>query len=84
MACKDRRAASLIRELREERGLSPEALSAEIFKTSGLYVSGRTIRRIEDIGAVPSVRVKFVIASFFDRSPASIWTGGRARERAAA
>jgi transcriptional regulator with XRE-family HTH domain len=61
-----REAGRAVREMRMNRGLSPELLGAEI------NVSGRTIRRIED-GARPTVRVMFALASEFDVEVADLW-----------
>jgi DNA-binding XRE family transcriptional regulator len=66
-------AGRLICELRIERGLSPEDLSHEILKAGHGSVSGRTVRRIERRGVVPSVRVQFALARFFERPVTSIW-----------
>jgi transcriptional regulator with XRE-family HTH domain len=59
-------AGRLICELRIERGLSPEDLSHEILKAGHGSVSGRTVRRIERRGVVPSVRVQVALARHFD------------------
>lgn len=83
MAFTDHYAASTIKEWREERGLSPEALAAEI-NTAGrerglgpkYTVHAHTIRRIES-GHVPGVRVRLVIASFFETSPHKLWRADR-------
>jgi DNA-binding XRE family transcriptional regulator len=69
----NKHAGRLICELRIERGLSPEDLSHEILRAGYGSVSGRTIRRIERRGVVPSVRVQFAVARFFDRPVISIW-----------
>lgn len=55
-----------LRELRVNRGLSPEALGNRV------GVSGRTIRRIED-GATPTVRSMFLIAAEFDLEVTDLW-----------
>lgn len=68
----DARAGSLIRELRCNQGLSPEALSHAIYAAGIGSVSGKTIRRIE-AGMVPTVRVQFALSAFFDRQVVSIW-----------
>lgn len=71
---RDRHAAALIRELRVDRGLTPEALSYAIYRAApGYPVSGRTIRRIEREGVIPSVRVMFGIASAFGMVPSQLW-----------
>lgn len=71
---KDVHAARRIRELRIDRGMTPEGLSYEISKLSPRYsVSGRTIRRIESTGAIPTVRVMFGIAQVFGLQVSDIW-----------
>lgn len=55
-----------LREMRLNRGLTPEDLGALV------HVSGRTIRRIED-GHRPTVRVMFAIASEFDMEVVELW-----------
>ncbi len=84
MASIDRPAASLLKELRTDAGLSPEALSLEIHRAQLGYVSGKTIRRIEQTGKVPTPRVQFAIAQFFGRLPSAIWGRNRAPQRMAA
>lgn len=72
-------AAELLRQMRVDRGLSPETLSKALY-TEGLgYVSGRTIRRIESAGIIPTPRVQFALAQFFDRAPSQVWLPRRAR-----
>lgn len=73
-ANRDPYAAALVRELRVDRGLTPETLSYAIYRSNpGFPVSGRTIRRIEREGTVPSVRVMFGIAQAFGMVPSQIW-----------
>jgi DNA-binding XRE family transcriptional regulator len=72
---RDKHAGALIQELREDRGWTPEALSYVIHKIDPRYgVSGRTIRRIEKDGAIPTTRVKFGIAQAFEMVPSQIWS----------
>lgn len=52
--------------MRINRGLTPETLGAEV------GVSGRTIRRIED-GHMPTVRVMFALASYFEMEVVDLW-----------
>lgn len=73
LAAKDERAAALLTQLREDAGLSPEALSRAIFVADLGFVSGRTIRNIENEHHVPTLRVRASIARYFDRNPRSIW-----------
>lgn len=73
------RAGALIRELRTDLGLSPEALSWAIYQAGCGEVSGRTIRRIEAEGVVPRVGAQFAIAMFFDRPVTSVWRPIRSR-----
>lgn len=73
------RAGELIRTLRTDRGLSYEALAYAIYEKSLGDVSGRTIRRIEDDGVVPRVRIQFALASFFGREVSSLWQPTRVR-----
>jgi DNA-binding XRE family transcriptional regulator len=81
---RDRHAAALIRQMRVDRGLTPEGLSYEIYRCApGAPVSGRTIRRIEKEAVIPSVRVMFGIAQAFDMVPSQIW-GSAARVKVAA
>jgi transcriptional regulator with XRE-family HTH domain len=70
---RDPRAGRLIRELRTDLGLSPEALSYAVFRGGHGSLSARTIRRVESDGMVPRVRAQFALASFFGRSVTSIW-----------
>lgn len=82
---KDRNAARRIRELRIDRGLTPEGLSYEVQKVApGFPVSGRTIRRIEGEHVVPSVRVMFGIAAVFGMVPSQIWAPASKRGKVAA
>jgi transcriptional regulator with XRE-family HTH domain len=85
---RDRHAAALLRQLRVDRGLTPEGLSYAIHKVApGHPVSGRTIRRIESTGHVPTVRAMFGIAAVFGMVPSQIWATAAApapRQRVAA
>lgn len=80
---RDHLAGELLRELRENRGLSPEQMPHAMLRLGIEPVSGQTIRRIERVGAVPQVRVKFALAQFFDREVKEIWMARR-RQRVAA
>jgi transcriptional regulator with XRE-family HTH domain len=71
---RDRQAGRLLREWRLDRGLSPEALSWEIRRLRIATVSGRQIRRIEEQGIIPTPRVMFALASFFESKPTEVWT----------
>lgn len=70
---RDPTAARLVRQLRIDRGLSPETLSWAIFESTGERISGRAIRYIEHNGTVPTPRVQFAIASYFERLPSQVW-----------
>jgi DNA-binding XRE family transcriptional regulator len=84
-AQRDWQAADLLQELREDAGLSREALAHEIAKRAGkngLYpISAKTIYRIEVQGGVPTARVKFALAEFFGRVPSGIWERPTSRRR---
>jgi DNA-binding XRE family transcriptional regulator len=72
---RDKAAGRLLRELRIDKGLSPEALSWEIrrMRIATGTVSGKQIRRIEEEGIVPTPRVAFALASYFDARPTEVW-----------
>jgi hypothetical protein len=73
---RDRQAGRLLREWRLDKGLSPEALSWEIRRLRIATVSGRQIRRIEEQGIVPTPRVMFALATFFEAKPTEVWMKG--------
>jgi ribosome-binding protein aMBF1 (putative translation factor) len=90
----DHAAAQRIREMREARGYSPEALSAAI-KQAGKdapwgdrgAVDAHTIRRIERHGHVPGPRIQFVLSQFLGfAAPHELWLprSSRPAERQAA
>ena len=79
---KDLRAARLVREMRVDRGLSPEALAYEIYRHGAGAISGKTIRRIELVGVVPTPRIQFALATFFELRPTQLWATERARSAA--
>lgn len=82
MLPRDRHAARRIRELRIDKGWTPERLSYEVSRIAPQTpVSGRTIRRIESTGAVPTVRVMFGLAKAFGLAVTDLWT---VRDRVAA
>jgi transcriptional regulator with XRE-family HTH domain len=62
-----REAGASIRELRVNRGLSPEELGARV------GISGRTIRRVEEGRTRPTVRTMFLIALEFDCDVVDLW-----------
>lgn len=61
-----REAGQEVRDLRLNRGLTPEALGDKI------GVSGRTVRRIE-AGARPTVRTMFALANEFEMNVTDLW-----------
>lgn len=69
------RPGQLIRQMRTDRGLSPEGLSWAVYESGAGMVSGRTIRRIEDpdICMVPRVRARFALAKFFGMQVTELW-----------
>lgn len=83
MVHRDPRAGQLIREMRVDRGLSPEALSHAIYSAGFGSVSARTIRRVEANGMVPRVGAQFALAQFCHRSVTSIWPLPAKRKAAA-
>jgi transcriptional regulator with XRE-family HTH domain len=91
MAFIDHVAAQNLRSLREERGLSPEALATEIrlaAKTAPWGMRGcvdaHTLRRIERRGHVPGPRIQFVLSHFFGVDRREIWNPTNARLEVAA
>lgn len=84
---RDFRAGDELRRLREDHGLSQHDLAVKLVREhprdSRYHVSERTIRRIEDNGVIPTVRVKFALAGSFDLLPSALW-GAPSRRRVAA
>lgn len=78
---RDKPAGRLLKEWRIDRGLSPEAMSWQLRLAKLESVSGRQIRRIEDEGVIPTPRVMFALASFFEARPSDVWR--RSMRRAA-
>lgn len=83
MALIDTHAAGRLSEMRQDRGLSPEALSDELKRLavqagwgSRGAADGHTIRRIERHGHVPGERVRFVITAYFGLKPHELWERG--------
>ena len=70
---RDKAAGRLLRELRENAGFSPEQMPHAMLAAKVAPVSGPTIRRIEDQGAIPQVRHRFALAQFFGRQVIEIW-----------
>lgn len=64
---RDRAAASELKRLRINRGLSPEQLGHLA------NVSGHTIRRIERTGCIPGPRVQFCLGAQLGHLPSDIW-----------
>lgn len=82
----DHAAAQSIREMRELRGYSPEALAAAIKEAAKTApwgergaVDAHTIRRIEKHGYVPGPRVQFVLASYFGLIVHELWRPSSSR-----
>jgi DNA-binding XRE family transcriptional regulator len=81
MAMFDHFAARELRRLREDHGYSPEALASAIeaqaltapWGSTHGTVHAHTIRRIEDLGHRPRLRVQFVLAQFFGVRHTDIW-----------
>jgi ribosome-binding protein aMBF1 (putative translation factor) len=65
---RNQRAARLLRELRIDQGLSAEALAFEIYRRGA-----GPIRRIEELGTVPTPRVQFALAAHFGLKPTQLW-----------
>lgn len=91
MALIDHYASQRLRDMRESRGLSPEALAQEIAakaKSAGWgcrgTVDAHTIRRIERRGHVPGPRIAFVVAAYFDLVPHELWLPANRRHEAVA
>jgi hypothetical protein len=71
---RDKRAGRALCQWRVDRGLSPEQLSFELALAKIPHPpTGRQIRRIEEEGIVPTPRVQFALASFFDARPTEVW-----------
>jgi transcriptional regulator with XRE-family HTH domain len=70
---RDRDAGRLLREWRLDKGFSPEALSWELRRAKLQSVSGKQIRRIENTGVIPTPRVMFALATYFDARPSDVW-----------
>lgn len=70
---RDKHAGRLLQEWRLDRGLSPETLSWELRRKNLESVTGRQIRRIEQVGVIPTPRVMFALASFFGVRVTDIW-----------
>ena len=79
---RNRQAAELIRKLRIDEGLTPEDLAHQIARDGGGIVSGRTVRRIESEGAIPTVRIQFALARHFGMVPSDLWKPQRRRAAA--
>lgn len=56
-----------LQRIRIRAGLSPEQLALD------LGISNRTIRRIEDVGMVPTVRVALVMADWAGEDVFKLW-----------
>jgi transcriptional regulator with XRE-family HTH domain len=71
---RNKRAGRLLKSWRVDRGLSPEQLAWAIAEAKLGFVSGRQIRRIEQEGIVPTPRVMFALARFYDATPTQVWS----------
>jgi len=76
---RDKAAGALLRELRENRGLSPEQMPHALLAAGFEPVSGPTIRRIEREGMIPHIRNRFALAQFFGREVTELWRPRRQR-----
>lgn len=63
----DKQAASKLRRLRLNQGLSPEQLAAHV----GL--SGKAIRLIEEGRVIPTPRSMFALAHYFELEVTDLW-----------
>lgn len=79
MAQRDTLAGQLLRELRENRGLSPEQMPYALHRAGFQPVSGPTVRRIEREGMVPHIATRFALAQFFGREVTDVWRPSRDR-----
>lgn len=65
-----------LRELRESRGLSPEAVPMAMLR-AGIerrnIPCARTIRRVEGSGRMPTVRYAFGLAQFYEVGLHDLW-----------
>lgn len=69
-------AARLLIELREKRGLSRDQMPHAMLVAGTprqRIPSVKTLWRMEELGHVPSVGVKFAVATFYGRDLHSIW-----------
>jgi transcriptional regulator with XRE-family HTH domain len=80
MENRDYIAGGLLKELREDLGLSREELPKAMLR-AGIdrrnIPSVRTIQRIEEEGVRPIVRYRFGLAQFHDRKQSTIWQAER-------
>lgn len=73
-------AGEMLKELREELGLSREQMPAAMLRAGvrrDCIPSTRTIYNVEERGQIPRVRLKFGLAQFFERDVIGIWGSGR-------
>lgn len=71
---RNRHAGRLLKSWRVDRGLSPEQLAWAIAEAKLGFISGRQIRRIETEGIVPTPRIMFALARYFDTTPSQVWS----------
>lgn len=79
---RDRKAGTLLHQLRVDKGLSRDALPTAM-AVAGVHrdyiPSARTIYNVEVHGVIPRVRLQFGLAQFYDRNVSAVWGGGPAR-----
>jgi len=71
--------AELLRDLREQRGLSPEEVPTAMVHARierRAIPSARTIRRVEDTGRKPQARYAHGIATFYGLRVRDLWPAG--------
>lgn len=74
-----------VRELRVDKGWTPEDMSVAIFAKFGVKyaTSARTISRVEE-GHRPTVRKQYAIAVILGEQPSRLWSSSSRTTRASA